>query len=143
MLLFFFSIYCMWEHKPSVCVKLQLSSRTTALKKKKKKVDLKGCLWSLFVSSFKFSIIQQSEGVGGCSGGPSCPWPQHPLAGGRRFIFQHHSCPTPSCKSFSSSLYRSRVSDGTINVGFNSTALQYSAILQFLCVVLENELQTI
>lgn len=35
-----FYIYCMWEHKPSVCVKLQLSSRITALKKKSQ-IDLK------------------------------------------------------------------------------------------------------
>lgn len=58
----------MWEHKPSVCVKLQLSSRRTA--PKKSQVDLKGCLWGSFVSSFKFCpspLFQQSDGVGGCS----------------------------------------------------------------------------
>lgn len=63
----------------------------------------------------------------------------------RRFVFQHHSCSHPrevSCRaeSFTSSLYRSCLSDGTINIVFNYTALQYSAILQFLCVVLENKL---
>lgn len=37
---------------------------------KKSQVDLKGCLWGSFVSSFKFCpspLFQQSDGVGGCS----------------------------------------------------------------------------
>lgn len=89
----FFPIHCTWEHKPSVCVKLQLSSKITAVKKSQ--VDLQG-LWGWFVSSFKFSIIAEHDGVGGCSWWnrsssdpqpgvslvcPSCPRPaEHPLA---------------------------------------------------------------
>lgn len=35
---FTFLIYCVWERKPSVCVELKLSSRISALKKKKSQV---------------------------------------------------------------------------------------------------------
>lgn len=145
---------------------------------KKSQVDLKGCLWGSFVSSFKFCpspLFQQWWGGwvfpvswpwagAGVPGGSQPVWEQlwapslschgHgqqnstlaiPLHGCRRFIFQHHSCSHPRevshcAESFTSSLYRSCLSDGTINIVFNYTALQYSAILQFLCVVLENKL---
>lgn len=63
---FTFFIYCMWERKPSVCVKLKLSSRISALKKKK----IRWVHWSqrLYIglscleTSFKFcpsELLQQ------------------------------------------------------------------------------------
>lgn len=48
---FTFLIYCVWERKPSVCVELKLSSRISALKKKKKSggfIDLKGYVLDSF-----------------------------------------------------------------------------------------------
>lgn len=100
------SIYCTWEHKPSVCVKLQLSSRITALKKKKVKLISKAvCWWGLCVSSFKFSIIQQSDGVGGVPGGSHMPMTRtppgssssRPVAEGS--FSSTHSCSTPLAMS--------------------------------------------
>lgn len=60
-------------------MKLQLSSRTTDFLKSQ--IDLKGCSWASFVSSFPFcpsALFQQSDGLAGCSQLPDpglgCSW---------------------------------------------------------------------